>query len=72
MLKVETMRNAFHLLVMSGLVVTMVAGVSGCRKEEQNRILSYEKGTYLGTPDRKLPEQIVSKLEQRSRLQSYY
>jgi len=71
-LKVETMRYVFHLLLMSGLIMTMAAGVSGCRKEEQNRILSYEKGTYLGTPDRKLPEQIVSKLEQRSRLQSYY
>jgi len=66
------MRNALHLLIMSCLVLVTAAGLSACRKSEQNRILSYEKGTYLGTPDRKLPEQIVSKLEQRSRLQSYY
>jgi hypothetical protein len=36
--------------------------MSSCRQEEQNRVLNYEKGVYLGKKDTALSEKIVTKL----------
>ena len=36
--------------------------MSSCRQEEQNRVLNYEKGVYLGKEDTPLSEKIVTKL----------
>ncbi len=36
--------------------------MSSCRQEEQNRVLNYEKGVYLGKEDTALSEKIVTKL----------
>ncbi len=38
--------------------------VFSCKEEEQNRILNYEKGVYLGKEDDKLDESLVYSLSQ--------
>lgn len=42
--------------------------LQGCRKDEQGRILSYEKGKYLGKPDQKLSDAQLERLRQRAKL----
>jgi hypothetical protein len=61
----EFTKNQRFLLVLAAL---LVAGVTlpGCRPEEQHRVLSYEKGHYLGKPDTKLSEAQRDALEQRT------
>lgn len=59
-------QNQRVLLVLAAL---LAAGVTlpGCRPEEQGRMLSYEKGHYLGKPDTALSEAQRDALQQRSR-----
>ena len=55
-------------------VVTLIclsAALSACDQEEQGRILSYDKGTYLGPADQKLGENQLRDLEVRTSLQSW-
>jgi hypothetical protein len=47
-------------------------GLSACAEEEQNRVLSYEKGTYLGKKDQKLTEAQLRQLVLRSNGQRTY
>lgn len=54
-----------------GAVLVAVAAVSGCREEEQNRPLTYEKGTYSGKPDQQLSEAQRQELRARTRNQAY-
>ena len=44
----------------------------GCKKEEQGRPLSYNKGVYEGAPDSTLDENSVFILKQRTSGQSWY
>ena len=53
-------------------VVLLSAGLTGCAEEEQDRVLSYEKGTYLGKVDQKLSEDQLRKLAVRSNGQRAY
>ncbi len=48
------------------------AGLSACAEEEQNRVLSYEKGTYLGKTDQRLSKDQLRKLINRSNSQRVY
>ena len=52
-------------------LATFVTALSSCAEEEQNRLLSYEKGTYLGQADQKLGENQLRDLEVRTSLQSW-
>jgi len=45
--------------------------LSSCKEEEQNRILNYNKGVYLGKEDEKLKEDLVNSLSQHVSKQSY-
>jgi hypothetical protein len=56
---------AFWCVVLAGLVL------SGCREQEQGRILIYKKGSYLGLADRKLDADQVKLLRLRTQRQSY-
>jgi len=58
-------------IVAIGTVLIAMAAVSGCREEEQNRPLAYEKGTYLGKPDQKLTDAQRQELRARARNQAY-
>ena len=57
----------------SFLVLSMVlAGgllLSACDEAEQDRILRYEKGTYLGQKDQVLTERQQAELRARTRMQ---
>ena len=58
-------------LVFFALTVVAV-GLSACAEEEQNRVLSYEKGTYLGKTDQRLSKDQLRKLINRSNSQRVY
>ena len=51
------------------VLATFVAALSSCAEEEQNRLLSYEKGTYLGPADQSLSDEQVRKLMTRADIQ---
>jgi hypothetical protein len=54
-------------LAVAGIVVT----AQGCREDEQNRPLLYDKGTYQGQPDPTLSDQQVNALRQRASAQKF-
>lgn len=63
-------KRKIHLpLLLGGLLMASLA-IGGCRKEEQNRTLQFEKGTYLGKPDQKLTDEQVIELRYRANSQS--
>ena len=53
-------------------LVAFVASLSSCAEEEQNRLLSYEKGTYLGKVDQSLTPEQVRDLMIRADIQRVY
>ncbi len=53
-------------------LATFVAALSSCAEEEQDRLLSYEKGTYLGPADQSLSDEQVRKLMTRADIQRVY
>ena len=61
-------RDFLRVLVLA----TFVAALSSCAEEEQNRLLSYEKGTYLGPADQSLSDEQVRKLMTRADIQRVY
>ena len=54
------------------LLAAFVTVLSSCAEEEQNRLLSYEKGTYLGPADQSLSDEQVRKLMARADIQRVY
>ena len=54
------------------VLATFVAALSSCAEEEQNRLLSYEKGAYLGPADQSLSDEQVRKLMTRADIQRVY
>ena len=56
----------FTLLSMFGFLF-----VFSCKEEEQNRLLSYQKGVYLGKKDQELDRTLVDSLSQHVNRQSY-
>ncbi|MEQ9330787.1 hypothetical protein [Thalassobaculum sp.] len=54
---------------MAGLVA--LVALAGCREDEQDRPLSYDKGVYQGKADDALPEGTSDVLRQRAQHQSY-
>ncbi len=64
------MKSMLKISVITGLALGLMLSLSGCRDEEQNRVLMYKKGQYLGAPDSGLSEEGLNRLVQRSRLQS--
>jgi hypothetical protein len=49
--------------------ITLVA--QGCREDEQDRPLIYDKGSYQGQPDEPLTDEQVGALRQRSAGQKF-
>jgi hypothetical protein len=62
------MKKARLPMIMGCLLMAGLA-MSGCRKEEQNRPLEFQKGTYLGEQDQNLTEEQLRDLRQRARAQ---
>ena len=53
------------------VIMASIAALAGCRKEEQDRVLLFEQGTYSGTPDDALDDNQVSALHSRAQRQKY-
>jgi RAB protein geranylgeranyltransferase component A len=53
-------------------MATVVVALSSCAEEEQNRVLSYDKGTYLGKQDQSLSSDQLRELMMRSHIQRVY
>ncbi len=60
-----------YKFLISGLALFSLLFLSSCKEEEQNRILNYNKGVYLGKEDEKLKEDLVNSLSQHVSKQSY-
>ena len=60
--------NIFKFIALTAAV----AALSACAEEEQNRPLSYDKGTYLGKADQSLSSEQVRQLMMRSNIQRVY
>ena len=60
-------RGALRWLVLLGLALAL----QGCREDEQDRVLLYEPGTYLGQPDPPLEQAQVDALRQRTTRQQF-
>ncbi|UUX52023.1 hypothetical protein NUH88_10030 [Nisaea acidiphila] len=58
----------FRGLAFAALAMLLLAG---CREHEQNRVLLYKKGTYLGAEDQSLSEETLSEIRNRGRRQSF-
>lgn len=56
-------------LLVVGAVAMLALGA--CREEEQDRILLFEKGTYLGAPDTPLGDDSSATLRQRASGQQF-
>lgn len=62
------MRTKRFLLVLSTVFVAGLV-LSACEEAEQDRILRYEKGTYLGPKDQALSNEQQADLRARARMQ---
>ena len=49
-----------NLLIVLFILSTFL--ISSCREDEQNRVLNYNKGVYLGEKDTQLTEQQITNL----------
>ena len=59
-------------LVAALLLFAVGFTLQGCREDEQNRILSFEKGKYLGKPDQNLSAAQREQLRQRAKTAQHY
>ena len=55
-----------RLPLLLGCLLVAGLAISGCRKEEQNRTLEFDKGTYLGEPDQSLTDEQLTELRHRA------
>ncbi|WP_420403113.1 hypothetical protein [Nisaea sp.] len=58
----------FRGLALAALVMVLLAG---CRENEQDRVLLYKKGTYLGAEDQSLSDEALAEIRSRGRRQSF-
>ena len=63
--------STHHIVKLIALTAVVVA-LYACAEEEQNRLLSYVKGTYLGKADQSLSPDQVRQLMMRSHIQRVY
>ena len=68
-LEVDAVSGNFFLAIT--VLLGLSLGLSGCNQKEQGRILSYEKGTYLGQVDQKLGKDQLRDLEVRTNMQAW-
>jgi hypothetical protein len=64
------MAKATPIAVWLAMTCTSVA-TQGCREDEQDRPLAYDKGVYRGQPDQTLDDQQVEALRQRTAGQKF-
>lgn len=62
-------KSAMRLALLLAAGATIALG--GCRENEQDRILLFDKGEYLGAPDEALPPDSAATLRQRASGQQF-
>ena len=62
----DRMGRLAALLLLGSFVLAALA-LTGCREEDQGRILLYDKGVYQGKTDAPLSDRTVGDLRQRAR-----
>ena len=62
---IRQITNFFALIILAFCLAS-------CAEEEQNRVLRYDKGTYLGKADQSLSSEQVRELMARSQNQRVY
>ena len=60
--------NGFRGVALAVCVLTLPGG---CRETEQDRILLFKKGTYLGKADQHVSEETLTEMRDRVRRQSF-
>ncbi|MEO9901959.1 hypothetical protein [Nisaea sp.] len=55
----------------AALAVLVLALLGGCRETEQDRVLLFKKGTYLGKSDQRLSEETLLEIRDRGRRQGF-
>lgn len=56
-------------IALAGCLVAVGLALGGCRENEQDRTLMFDKGKYLGKPDRPLSDEQVDELRHRAEQQ---
>lgn len=64
-----TIRTAPRRVLIALMSIGLLGALAGCREEEQDRMLMFDKGTYLGQPDSELSDADRSALQHRARHQ---
>ena len=54
-----------------GCAVAVVASLGGCREDEQDRVLIFDKGKYAGKPDTPVSAEAHKALRQRGQHQRF-
>ena len=67
---INTTKQKATLVLLSVLLVALAVILSGCRAEEQGRVLQYKAGTYQGKQDAKLDATQLRMLSDRIVMQS--
>lgn len=63
------MKRARKTFLTAAAILCAGVVLSGCEEDEQDRILRYEKGTYLGQEDQPLGQETLDELRNRTRSQ---
>ena len=67
--RMESMIRALKTSLTAAALVFAAVSLSACEEDEQDRILRYDKGTYLGPEDQPLEEETLDELRSRTRNQ---
>lgn len=67
---IDTTKQKATLVLLSALLVALAVFLSGCRAEEQGRVLQYKAGTYQGKQDFNLDAAQLRMLSDRIAMQS--
>jgi hypothetical protein len=54
-----------RIVLTLAFAVALTAALGGCREEEQNRVLLFDKGTYAGKPDAELSAENLQAMRER-------
>ena len=64
------MKRMARMAAVAALGVATVT-VAGCREDEQDRVLMFDKGVYLGEPDQALADDAMGDLRRRAENQGF-
>jgi hypothetical protein len=64
-----SMNRALKISLTAAALACAAFSLSACEEDEQDRILRYDKGTYLGPEDQPLEQETLDELRNRARNQ---